>query len=205
MSFTYIIKHNLKGRPIFVKDLGPDGWQSMPPRNFYNEMEKLRMLHYSFTEEQIKNSQGLRQALSCGWFTEVEIKFSNNDNNNETVNELKNEISDLKMLISQLVENKKNIPQENMQVIAEPPLNSQTINSLDMEILSKIAKDLKDIKTKTMGVEIDGYEELSPAMAALQARKDNKIQLIKDNNLKIERKEVDVNINEILNNLDDLD
>ena len=203
MSFIYIIKHNLKGRPIFINDLGPNGWQSMPPRNFSNEMEKLRMLHNSFTQEQILNSQGLKQALACEWFKEVEIKFNNDNNssNSETVTNLKDEINDLKSLITQLVENQK----QASQVTIGPPVTSQNANTIDMEVLAKIAKDLKEIKTKTVGIEIEGYEELSPAMAALQARRDSKIQIIKDDNLKIKQKEVNVNINDMLDNLDHLD
>src|SRR5690606_24672676 len=108
----------------------------------------------------------------------------------EAVNGLKNEINDLKNLITQLVNQ-----QSAQQVFIQPVANHQSSN-LDDKLLNKIAKDLKDIRAKTIGVELEGYKELTAEEVAIQARDKTPTNIIKDNAVEVKTKEININLDD---------
>jgi hypothetical protein len=207
MSFRYVIKHNLEKRPIFVKDLGKDGWCSMPPKNIHVEAEKIRNLHNMFSEAEIKQSKGLRDAISCGWFQPIEINFDYNPQTIEpekiesTTSNSSNstEIEDLKTQISHLMEMVKTIVS-----VGEKKDHQQKSNEyVNVDILDKIAKDIKIIKKNTIGEELDGYEAISPEQVAIRARNKINIDMIKDSDLNIKKESINASFDDLVENLDD--
>lgn len=202
MSFIYILKHNTDN-DIVVNDLGKSTWISPKPRKGGNELDKLRYLHHTFTEEQIRRSRGIQIAVQSGWFIEHQVSFSLKiKNDEEEIKSLKNDISELKNLILQMANNQ---PQ---QVVSEQAPQSKSVPSdsnVDLTILSKIAQDLKEIKNKTVEKKISGYSELTAEDLAIKSKENTPISMIKDEKVEIKEEKVNTNIDDLLNNLGDLD
>lgn len=210
MTFKYIIRHNLPKRPIFVKDLvkmnnpNDPGFCSMPPKNVNDPNEALRHLHNRYTKEEIRNSRGLADAIAYGWFEPVDCSPLTEEEQSEKtilniatsdeVAELKSQMKAMIEMMAAVIQKQNKLGEQTPVVIGDTGVSSS--------ILEKMAQDLKDIKKKTVGVELEGYEELTPQQAALIARKESKLQIIKNNNIKVEKKKVDMDLNDLLDNLD---
>jgi hypothetical protein len=197
MEFKYILRHNLLKKPIFIKDL--DNWCSYPPRNL-SDAECLRHLHLKFSEEKIFSSKGLKDAINAGWFikvdcTEKEEKIEYNSNgdskSSEDISEIKSQINQLSELMSTFISSG----------IAN---NNTSVKNSDNEILKKIYDDLKLLKKKSLGEELTGYSELTPEIAAMNARRNVKTEIKNIENLKTEEKNVEIDIDDIISNLEDL-
>jgi hypothetical protein len=188
-DFIYIIRHNPDKKPIIVPDLNPPrGWISPPPINTNDENSRYRYMHLIFTKEQIDNSKCLKQAIASGWFSIVD------DGANATeMGQLKNQISQLANLVTQFAQ------QQTGTVQFMQPLAAQTI---DNEVLNTILNEVQQIKKKTVGVSVEGYNQLTPESAALIARE--KSEVTKITGIKTNKKEVDSGSDDLTKILDTL-
>lgn len=195
MPFIYTIKHNLPKQPISVKDLGKDGWCSMPPANSNVESQRLRHLHLMFSKDEIMRSRGLRDAISCGWFIPVEIEFEDTSKTTE-IEDLKSQMANLISLTTKMMEGGLTLGNN----VAVAPAQS---GGMDTDILAKIAKDIQRIKKNTIGEEIEGYEPLTPEQVAIRGRGKINVSMLKDSDINLKRESIEVNLDDLVDNLDD--
>ncbi len=195
--FKFIVKKNTK-HPICILDLKKN--ESDPGfflfENEFNNDNVIIKLHEIYTKEQLKASRGLKEAIQYGWLVPIECDniWENNDQS------LLGEIDKIKSTLNSLLDKISNIT--NSDVLTKKDINKKD-DSNDLQMLQIILNDIKEIKKKTIGIEIEGYSELKPEDAAILYRKNKKIKNISStDNIKIDQKNININIDDKLENLE---